>query len=298
MCCWSQRYASAVSNFAVAAACHLLLILQLEAMPYFDAVVSESMRVHLVASPLQFVAIKDAVVGGITIAEGTGVYVCQGKTAASDEHFTNAKQFWPEVRQYSTCYHIYTVHKHACMRSVGTALVLALMYARCNVALMADHQYCTMLQYTVTITSFSEADDRVDSSLRLRSISMYFEDTCCVMTACCDTLYMRSVLCCALHSQRWLIAAGKQSEPLQAPAYDSSVLSDTPFVHDAKSLHVFGGGPRLCPGKYLGLTEVKVAVVTLLQSYNIALQADHPVPKELVALGLMPDAVHILLTKL
>jgi cytochrome P450 len=66
-------------------------------MPYVDAVISESMRVHLTTSVMASTALKDVAVGGITVPKGTDVFVCQGKTAISDKYFTNAKQFWPEV---------------------------------------------------------------------------------------------------------------------------------------------------------------------------------------------------------
>jgi cytochrome P450 len=66
-------------------------------MPYADAVISESMRLHLSAPILGLTARKDVVVGGVTVPKDTNVFISQSKTAASDEHFTNAKQFWPEV---------------------------------------------------------------------------------------------------------------------------------------------------------------------------------------------------------
>jgi cytochrome P450 len=69
-------------------------------MPYTDAVISESMRLHMPASMLGFTARKDVVVGGVTVLKGTNLFVSQGKTAVSEDHFTNAKQFWPEVRHY------------------------------------------------------------------------------------------------------------------------------------------------------------------------------------------------------
>eukprot|EP00953_Heterococcus_sp_UTEX-ZZ885_P002313 1766-Heterococcus_DN1.PRE.3 len=67
-------------------------------MPYADAVISESMRLHLPAAILGFEARKDIVVGGVTVPNGTRVMISQSKTAVSDDHFTNAKQFWPERR--------------------------------------------------------------------------------------------------------------------------------------------------------------------------------------------------------
>jgi cytochrome P450 len=77
-------------------------------MPYADAVISESMRLHLPAPILGLTARKDVVVGGVTVPYGTNVFISQSKTAVSDDHFTNATQFWPEV---SYC----LLLKHACV---------------------------------------------------------------------------------------------------------------------------------------------------------------------------------------
>jgi hypothetical protein len=57
--------------------------------------------------------------------------------------------------------------------------------------------------------------------------------------------------------QRWLIAAGKL--PLPAQIANSS---NKPFVHDAKALFLFGGGPRMCPGSGLAMVMVKVRCST------------------------------------
>jgi cytochrome P450 len=67
-------------------------------MLYADAVISESMRLHLPVSTVGFEARKDVVVGGVTIPKDARILISQSKTAVSDDHFTNAKQFWPEVR--------------------------------------------------------------------------------------------------------------------------------------------------------------------------------------------------------
>eukprot|EP00953_Heterococcus_sp_UTEX-ZZ885_P002310 1765-Heterococcus_DN1.PRE.4 len=188
----------------------------IEKMPYADAVISESLRLHLPAPILGLTARKDVVVGGVTVPKGTSVFISQSKTAVSDDHFTNAKQFWPE---------------------------------------------------------------------------------------------------------RWLIATGKQLAPLHTVSDDAK----KPFVHDGKSLYLFGTGPRVCPGQQLALTNIKaqysvtfplrmcsskshanschyaitqVALATLLGSYNVSLKPDHLIPKGSSQFGYTPDAVHIILNKL
>jgi cytochrome P450 len=70
-------------------------------MPYIDAVISESMRAHLTLSVLASTALKDVVIEGITVPKGLDVFICQAKTAVSDDYFTNAEQFWPEVTTHT-----------------------------------------------------------------------------------------------------------------------------------------------------------------------------------------------------
>jgi cytochrome P450 len=88
---------NAVVDVANATATNHYCCCQIEAMPYADAVISESMRLHIPAAILGFDARKDVVVGGVTVPKDTRVLLSQSKTAVSDGHFTNAKQFWPEV---------------------------------------------------------------------------------------------------------------------------------------------------------------------------------------------------------
>jgi cytochrome P450 len=75
-------------------------------MPFADAVISESMRLHSPTPFLGFTARKDVVVVGVTVLKGTNVFISQSKTAVSDDHFTNAKQFWPEVSSCLTAYRV------------------------------------------------------------------------------------------------------------------------------------------------------------------------------------------------
>jgi Cytochrome P450 len=84
--------------------CYCHCCRQIESMPFADAVISESMRLHSPTPFLGFTARKDVVVGGVTVLKGTNVFVSQSKTAVSDNHFTNAKQFWPEVSSCLTAH--------------------------------------------------------------------------------------------------------------------------------------------------------------------------------------------------
>jgi cytochrome P450 len=44
-------------------------------------------------------------------------------------------------------------------------------------------------------------------------------------------------------------------------------INPTPF-----EFPVFGAGPRICPGYWFGLNAIKVALVTILMRYRVALQ--------------------------
>ncbi len=52
----------------------------------------------------------------------------------------------------------------------------------------------------------------------------------------------------------------------------------------------FGGGPRICPGRYLALLEMKMAMATLLGRFDIASleTPDGKAPRERMQLTLMP----------
>jgi Cytochrome P450 len=95
-------------------------------MPYADAVISESMRLHLPASILGLTARKDVEVGRVTVPKGTNMFVSQSKTAVSDDHFTNAQQFWPEVSFYYSMQYVYM--------SALSRHVLLVLHSKCDTA--------------------------------------------------------------------------------------------------------------------------------------------------------------------
>ena len=52
----------------------------------------------------------------------------------------------------------------------------------------------------------------------------------------------------------------------------------------------FGAGPRICPGRYLALMEIKLAMATLLRHFDIT-SVDTPdgqAPRELLQLAMGP----------
>ena len=52
----------------------------------------------------------------------------------------------------------------------------------------------------------------------------------------------------------------------------------------------FGAGPRMCPGRYLALAEIKMAAAMLLSNFEIrsVATADGEEPQERIALTMYP----------
>ena len=64
-----------------------------------------------------------------------------------------------------------------------------------------------------------------------------------------------------------------------------------PLSHDAKRASLpFGAGPRMCPGRYLALLEMKMAMAMLLASFEIdqVSTPDNLPPQELMAFTMNP----------
>jgi len=77
-----------------------------------------------------------------------------------------------------------------------------------------------------------------------------------------------------------------------AAAFDPARwLADAKQAGAAKRLSMpFGGGPRICPGRYLALMEIKLAIAVLLRHFDL-LSVDTPdgrEPRELLQLAMGP----------
>jgi cytochrome P450 len=62
-----------------------------------------------------------------------------------------------------------------------------------------------------------------------------------------------------------------------------------------KAAMPFGAGPRICPGRYLALLEIKVAMAMLLARFDIAsIATTHGgEPEERVAFAMSPETLHM-----
>jgi cytochrome P450 len=77
----------------------------------------------------------------------------------------------------------------------------------------------------------------------------------------------------AFKPERWLTSA---PQPLSSEAKRTSLP--------------FGSGPRMCPGRYLALLEMKMAMAMLMASFDIeeVSTPDHLPPQELMAFTMNP----------
>ena len=70
-------------------------------------------------------------------------------------------------------------------------------------------------------------------------------------------------------------------------------LGEKPPVNDdpARKLFPFGGGPRFCPGRYLALAEIKMAMSMIAKNFRVELDADAPEVKELFTFTMTPSSL-------
>ncbi|WJF91915.1 cytochrome P450 [Paraburkholderia bonniea] len=61
--------------------------------------------------------------------------------------------------------------------------------------------------------------------------------------------------------------------------------------HDMRAYLQFGAGPRVCPGRHLASVEMRLALSTLLASFEIELMTDSASIKEISAFTMVPDTM-------
>ena len=60
-----------------------------------------------------------------------------------------------------------------------------------------------------------------------------------------------------------------------------------------RKLFPFGGGPRLCPGRFLALTEIKMVVSMLMRNFELELDRDAPPVKQIMNFFMVPSSVPV-----
>jgi cytochrome P450 len=95
-----------------------------------------------------------------------------------------------------------------------------------------------------------------------------------------------------------LISAGL--DEMQFPQRDAFmperwIFDEKPDEADdpARKLFPFGGGPRLCPGRFLALTEIKIVVSMLMRNFELELDHNAPPVKQIMNFFMVPDSVPV-----
>lgn len=89
--------------------------------------------------------------------------------------------------------------------------------------------------------------------------------------------------------ERWLACAGDGGEGA-ASAASAAAASDP-----ARRTFPFGGGPRFCPGRYLAMAEIKMAMSMILRNFEFTLRLDAPPVEECFTFTMTPSALPLLL---
>ena len=84
--------------------------------------------------------------------------------------------------------------------------------------------------------------------------------------------------------ERWLAGADGVAGPGAEAASDP-----------ARKLFPFGGGPRFCPGRYLAMAEIKMAMSMILHNFSFTLKADAPPVEECFTFTMTPSALPLVL---
>jgi cytochrome P450 len=86
--------------------------------------------------------------------------------------------------------------------------------------------------------------------------------------------------------ERWLAdAASGEAAPSAQAATSSAKRISMPF----------GAGPRICPGRYLALVEIKMAMALLLANFDLTAvdTPDGQPPREVLQLAMAPSALRM-----
>jgi cytochrome P450 len=70
---------------------------------------------------------------------------------------------------------------------------------------------------------------------------------------------------------------------------EKRAASDDP----ARKLFPFGGGPRFCPGRYLALAEIKMAMSMVTRNFRLEVDRDAPEVRELFTFTMTPSALPV-----
>jgi cytochrome P450 len=86
--------------------------------------------------------------------------------------------------------------------------------------------------------------------------------------------------------QRWL--ASNHADPLQRPEGLES---------QGRKIFPFGAGPRLCPGRYLALCEIRMATSMIVKNFELSFEDDPSSVEEIFALTMNPSHLPVRLAR-
>ncbi|WP_158753535.1 cytochrome P450 [Dyella sp. S184] len=73
------------------------------------------------------------------------------------------------------------------------------------------------------------------------------------------------------------------------------IFEQKPHKEDdpARKLFPFGGGPRMCPGRFLALTQIKLVISMIMHNFELELEADAPPVEQVMNFFIGPSAVPV-----
>jgi cytochrome P450 len=101
------------------------------------------------------------------------------------------------------------------------------------------------------------------------------------------------VRCAALSDAHFPDAAVFRPERWLAGDAPPAVGVDDP----SRKVFPFGAGPRLCPGRYLAMTEMRMAATMILQNFDLSIDEDPASIEEVFGLTMGPDRLPIRLAR-
>ncbi|MCW7539501.1 cytochrome P450 [Aquabacterium sp. A7-Y] len=150
-----------------------------------------------------------------------------------------------------------------------------------------------VLQEPAVLDGFAYLEAATHEAMRMKPVFPFL-----TLEANCDvtvggTLVPRGTLILTV-----LRHAGQQEEDFEQAALfrPERWLSDErkgTASDPGRRLFPFGAGPRFCPGRYLAMTEIKMAVSMIARNFTLTLEESAPPVKELFTFTMTPSALPV-----
>jgi cytochrome P450 len=132
-------------------------------------------------------------------------------------------------------------------------------------------------------------DGCVHESMRLKPVAPFISAEALENTTVGDVAIDKGTI---------VVCLMRDASPDNAHFENAAQFDPGRWLHDSvnrKAAMPFGAGPRICPGRYLALLEIKVAMAMLLSRFNIAsiATAHGGEPDERVSFTMSPETLHM-----